>query len=110
MILEMKTPGDVFDLIGYMILSGPEMKSKHFPMQNIDSTFHELQHGLDNIKNKLGEAGYKRLKDAASEAQALYLAGDHQGGNLLLQHMSEYMRLRKYKTDENVVDESRFEP
>jgi hypothetical protein len=81
-----------------------------FPEQNIQSRFEQLRGGLAAVESKLGEAGYRRLSEVADEAQSLYETDRYREGVNLIQHMAEYIRLRKYKTDEPVVDESRFEP
>lgn len=97
MIMEMKTLGDVSDLLGYMILSGPDIKSEYFPSQNIESVFHELEDGLKNIKKRIGEEGHSHLSGEAAMAKAMYESGNAKGGRYKLHDMSEYIRLRKYK-------------
>jgi hypothetical protein len=102
--------GEVYDLLGAMSISGPLLTSTMFPEQNVRSCFEQLRGGLEQTRSKLGDTGYQRLRMAADEAQSLYEANQHRPGVNLIQHMAEYIRLKKYKTDEPVVDESRFEP
>lgn len=102
--------GELYDLLGYMMLSGPELKSRFIPEQNVESMFADLDAGLLNLARVLGHEGLEKLKAAAAEAKTLYESGDHVAGNRLIQHMGEYIRLRKFKTHEPVVDEERFEP
>ena len=104
-----KTVGELYDLLGYMVLSGPELKSRFVPEQNIETIFSDLDVGLINVRRVLGDTALQKLSDASREAKLLYESGRHVEGNDLLQHMGEYIRLRKYKTDEPVVDEGRFE-
>jgi hypothetical protein len=105
-----KTLGQLYDLLSAMSISGPDLRSLMFPEQNIESCFSQVLDGLDQVSNKLGPVGYERLRVAAETAQSLYKSNGYREGVNLLQHMAEYIRLAKYKTDEPVVDESRFEP
>jgi hypothetical protein len=105
-----KRLGELYDLLGYMVLSGPELKSTFVPEQGVESMFADLDAGLLNLRRVLGEGGFSRLVDASAEAKALYMSRNHMAGNRIIQHMGEYIRLKKFKTQEPVVDEARFEP
>lgn len=105
-----KTLGEVSDQLSLMVLTAPDFLDPVFPWQNRDTVFRQLSEGLDNVKRKLGETGFERLKEAMLQARQLCDSGEGDAARDVLAHMKEYIRLGKYKTDEEVVDESRFEP
>jgi hypothetical protein len=101
--------GQLSDQLAVMILSGDTFEDPAFPGQNLESVFQDLLNGIENLKEKIGDAAAHRLAEAAIEARALYERAQGETANNILQHMREYIRLKKFNTDEEVVDESRFE-
>jgi hypothetical protein len=70
-----QTPGEVWDMLGSMILGAPRFldRTGYFPHRNIDTEFEGLTAGFDVIRKKLGEERYAKLMALAAQAKLLFI-------------------------------------
>lgn len=99
-----QTPGEVWDLIGSMVLNAPKFTDEDFPGKDIDTEFFELVEGLKVIRKRLGEDRYATLVEMAERTKALFVAATNDdadevwaGRNLLLE-MEEVLNQIRRKT------------
>jgi len=101
-----QTPGEVWDLIGSMVLGAPRFidSTGYFPGKNIDTEFEALTGGIDAIRKKLGEERYAKLMQMAEQTKNLFLAAaDYEaeeaweGRNLLLEMEDVLNEIRRKK-------------
>jgi hypothetical protein len=71
-----QTTGEVYDLLGSMMLSSPKFidKTGYFPDRNIDTEFFALKEGLNNVRKKLGEERYLAAIDMADRMRVHFEA------------------------------------
>jgi hypothetical protein len=71
-----KDVGEIMDLLGTMMIKSPTFidKTGHFANDNIDTTFRELNSGLDMVRAKLGEERYLKLRAMSDRMRAHFEA------------------------------------
>jgi tRNA 2-selenouridine synthase SelU len=64
------------DHLASMMLSKPDFKDEtgYFRDRNIDTVFHALNEGLNNIRKRLGEERYQALQAMSDQMRALFEA------------------------------------
>ena len=105
---ELRTVSQFKDHVMYLIMIGTEEPSCPTSM-DWRAGFTQLRYGINNLSKTFGRDPTIKLLVVCDAALEMYKLGDVKEGRWLLQNVHEYIRLRKYKTDENVVDESRFQ-
>lgn len=66
--------GELWDLIGSMVLNAPRFVDDDFPGKNIDTEFVELIEGLTTIRKQLGEDRFTKLREMAERTKAHFVA------------------------------------
>jgi hypothetical protein len=99
-----QTPGELWDLLGAMMLGAPRFINEDFPGANIDTEFFELTEGLKVIRDKLGEERYTKLLEMSERAKAHFVAAVDEdaddvsaGRNLLLDMENVLNEIRRRK-------------
>jgi hypothetical protein len=71
-----KNANDIMDLLGVMVLKSPSFidKTGHFPDDDIDVIFRQLNDGLLLIRGKLGEGLYVKLSEMSDGMRAHFEA------------------------------------
>ena len=95
-----QTIGELWDLIGSMMLVSPTFKDKtgYFPDKSIDTTFVGLNSGIEAVRKKLGEQRYAALMTLSQRMRPLFKAdpedttGDADAGRQLLHEMEDILR------------------
>jgi hypothetical protein len=103
--------GELRDLIASMILNAPTFidRTGYFSYRNIDTEFEELNGGLDNLRLKLGEQRYAKMREMSDQMRALFEAdpeiktGETIRGCEMLYEMDQMLR-RKRAAPKNVAD------
>ena len=94
-----QTIGDLYDLLGSMMLSSPTFvdKTGYFPWFNLELTFSELNQGLALQRKRLGEERYMALREMSDRMRALFEAdpedvtGDAKKGRRIILEMEELL-------------------
>lgn len=95
-----KTLGELSDILGSMMLYAPTFKDNghHFPDRNIDTTFEGLIASLDNLRSRLGDERYAKMRAMSDEMRALFEAdpesrtGGSRAGRVILHEMERMLR------------------
>ena len=71
-----KNVGEIMDLLAMMMLSSPKFidKTGYFPDDNINTVFLQLNEGLREIREKLGEGLYLKLREMSDRMRAHFEA------------------------------------
>lgn len=69
-----KTIGELNDRLGWMMLSAPmfEDETGVLPDRNINTIFFVLRESLDNLRGKIGEERYKKMREMSDEMRLLF--------------------------------------
>lgn len=71
-----QTIGEIWDLLGGMMLNSPTFvdTTGYFPERSIHTEFYALKEGFRAVYKKLGQQRYERLVEMADRAKAHFLA------------------------------------
>jgi hypothetical protein len=93
---------ELIEFTSYLLLKSPTFidKTGHFPEENIDTAFYELNESLRQLRVKLGEDRYIKLVDISNRMQAYFEAdpedttGDTAKGCELIYEMRDLLKQR----------------
>jgi len=76
---------ELVDQLGFMMLSSPTFvdKTGYLPEQNLQTTFFELNEGLNTLRGKLGRDLYGKLSQMSDEMRAYFEADPEDKGSAL---------------------------
>lgn len=85
--------GDIYNLLGFMMVKSPRFEEDIFPGQNVETVFFELTEGLDVVRGDLGEERFHKLVSLAHQMRAYFEAdpedtnGEARKGRALIREM-----------------------
>ncbi|MDQ0250369.1 hypothetical protein J2W22_002433 [Sphingomonas kyeonggiensis] len=66
------TLGEIYDLLGSMVLSAPTFTDPSFPNRDLNNRFLQLTLGFDAVRTKIGEDHYNVLTNLSLRAKVLF--------------------------------------
>lgn len=96
-----QTIGEVWDMLGSMMLSSPTFKDDFFHDRTIDTEFARLNEGLKVVSGELGVERYSALVGLSDRMRMLFEAdpedktGEAVAGRRLIREMEEILRPRR---------------
>lgn len=93
-----RTIGEIWDLLGFFLLSPPTFKDDFFVGQSVETEFFRLNEGLKVVRTQLGEERYSALIALSDRMRALFEAdpedrtGDARAGRRLIYDMERILR------------------
>lgn len=102
--------GEVYVLLGFMMLKSPKFEDPVFPGQNIETTFLELNGGLQVIRQQVGEERFHELGALSNRMRRHFEAdptdsnGEAREGRKLIQRMEAIVLAATTKPDYPKID------
>ena len=98
-----QTIGELSEKLGWMMLNAPTFKDRtgYFPERSIDTAFQGLNDSLANLRGKLGEERYAKMREMSDQMRALFesdpegATGGRKAGRQII-HEMELMLRRKW--------------
>lgn len=98
-----QTIGELNDKLGWMMLNAPTFKDRtgYFPDRSIETAFQGFNESLDNLRGKLGEERYARMREMSDRMRALFEAdpesetGGSKAGRQIIHEMELMLRRKK---------------
>jgi len=101
-----QTLGELNDKLGWMMLNAPtfEDRTGYFPDRDLKITFEGFNESLANLRGKLGEERYAKMREMSDEMRALFESdpesktGGSKAGRQIIHEMELLLRRKRPAT------------
>ena len=98
-----QTIGELNDKLGVMMIYSPTFKDTagFIPDRNLNTTFQGLRESLDNLRSKLGEERYAKMREMSDEMRELFESdpesktGGTKAGCMIIHEMMLMLRRKR---------------